>query len=67
LYDGRDVVAPDALAGLGLPYWMAGSYGSPEGLATAVAAGARGVQAGTIFTLCAESGMAADCKRRLLA
>ena len=45
-YDGRDVVAPHALAGLGLPYWMAGSYGTPQGLANAVAVGARGVQAG---------------------
>ena len=49
VYDDRDVVAPDALAGLGVPYWMAGGYGSPQGLATAVAGGARGVQAGTIF------------------
>lgn len=66
VYDSRDAVAPDALAGLGVPYWMAGSYGTPQGLARAVAGGARGVQAGTIFALCAESGMAGDCKRRLL-
>jgi NAD(P)H-dependent flavin oxidoreductase YrpB (nitropropane dioxygenase family) len=66
IYDGRDVVAPHALAGLGLPYWMAGGYGTPQALARAIAAGARGVQAGTIFALCAESGMAADCKLRLL-
>jgi NAD(P)H-dependent flavin oxidoreductase YrpB (nitropropane dioxygenase family) len=67
VYDQRDVVAPDALAGLGVPYWMAGSYGTPQGLARAVAGGAHGVQAGTIFALCAESGMAAGCKRALLA
>jgi NAD(P)H-dependent flavin oxidoreductase YrpB (nitropropane dioxygenase family) len=67
VYDDRDVVAPHALAELGLPYWMAGSYGTPQGLARAIAGGARGIQAGTIFALCAESGMAADCKRRLLA
>jgi NAD(P)H-dependent flavin oxidoreductase YrpB (nitropropane dioxygenase family) len=65
-YDGRDVVAPDALAGIGVPYWMAGSYATPQALAEAVAAGASGIQAGTVFALCAESGMAADCKRRLL-
>jgi NAD(P)H-dependent flavin oxidoreductase YrpB (nitropropane dioxygenase family) len=67
VYDQRDVVAPDALARLGVPYWMAGSHGSPQGLATAVAGGARGVQAGTIFALCVESGMAEGCKRALLA
>jgi NAD(P)H-dependent flavin oxidoreductase YrpB (nitropropane dioxygenase family) len=44
---------------------MAGGYGTPHGLATAVAAGANGVQAGTVFALCAESGMAEGCKRRL--
>jgi NAD(P)H-dependent flavin oxidoreductase YrpB (nitropropane dioxygenase family) len=66
VYDDRDVVAPHALAGLGVPYWMAGSYGTPQGLARAIAGGACGIQAGTIFALCAESGMATDCKRRLL-
>jgi NAD(P)H-dependent flavin oxidoreductase YrpB (nitropropane dioxygenase family) len=66
VYDDRDVVASEALAGIGVPYWMAGSYGTPQGLARAIAAGAHGIQAGTIFALCAESGMAADCKRRLL-
>lgn len=67
VYDERDVVAPDALAGLGPPYWMAGGYATPQGLARAVAGGAHGIQAGTIFALCRESGMAPDCKRRLLA
>jgi NAD(P)H-dependent flavin oxidoreductase YrpB (nitropropane dioxygenase family) len=66
VYDARDTVAPDALAGLGVPYWMAGSYATPQGLARAVAGGASGVQAGTIFALCEESGMTGDCKRRLL-
>ena len=66
IYDRRDEVAPDALARLGAPYWMAGRYGTPQALARAVAAGARGIQAGTIFALCQESGMAAHCKERLL-
>ncbi|WP_411267453.1 nitronate monooxygenase [Actinoplanes sp. KI2] len=67
LYDQRDIVAPNALARLGSPYWMAGGYATPQGLADAVAAGAHGIQAGTIFALCRESGMAPDCKRALLA
>lgn len=65
VYDERDVIAPDALVDIGLPYWMAGSYATPQRLAEAVAAGATGIQAGTVFALCAESGMAVDCKRRL--
>lgn len=67
VYDERDTVVPGALADLGVPYWMAGCYGTAHALARAVAAGAQGIQAGTIFALCRESGMAADCKRRLLA
>ena len=47
-----------AMAGVGLPFWMAGSYGTPAGLARAVAAGAAGVQVGTAFAYCQESGMA---------
>ncbi|HZU58509.1 MAG TPA: nitronate monooxygenase [Actinocrinis sp.] len=67
LYDERDEVAPDALHALGVPYWMAGSYGTPNALAAALAAGASGVQVGTLFALCQESGMAPHCKQRLLA
>ncbi len=67
VYDERDVVAPHTLAGIGLPYWMAGSYATPQGLALAIAAGAQGIQAGTVFALCRESGMAPECKRHLLA
>jgi NAD(P)H-dependent flavin oxidoreductase YrpB (nitropropane dioxygenase family) len=65
VYDGRDVVAPDALAGVGVPYWMAGSYATPDGLARALAGGADGVQAGTVFALSRESGMADELKHRL--
>lgn len=67
VYDDRDIVEPGGLVGIGLPYWMAGGYGTPEGLARAVSAGARGVQVGTAFALCRESGLAPDLKRRLLA
>jgi NAD(P)H-dependent flavin oxidoreductase YrpB (nitropropane dioxygenase family) len=45
---------------------MAGGYGTPDGLARAVAGGARGVQVGTAFALCRESGLAPELKRRLL-
>ncbi|WIX98511.1 nitronate monooxygenase [Amycolatopsis mongoliensis] len=65
-YDDRDVVEPREMAGIGLPFWMAGSYGTPAGLARAVAGGAAGVQVGTAFALCRESGMDDDYKYRLL-
>ena len=58
VYDERDTVDLDAVRELGLPFWLAGSQGSPEGLRAAVAAGAAGVQVGTAFAFCAESSLA---------
>lgn len=66
VYDERDVVTPAELAGLGLPYWMAGAYGTPAGLAESVAAGAAGIQVGTAFALCRESGLVENAKRMIL-
>lgn len=40
---------------LGLPFWLAGSYASPEGLEKAYELGAVGIQAGSIFALSRES------------
>lgn len=65
-YDDRDMVEPRQMAGFGLPFWMAGSYGTPTGLTRAMAGGAAGVQVGTAFALCRESGMADAHKNRLL-
>jgi NAD(P)H-dependent flavin oxidoreductase YrpB (nitropropane dioxygenase family) len=66
IYDAADIVDPTDMAAVGLPFWMAGSYATPSGLARARAAGARGIQAGTIFALCQESGMAPAWKQQLL-
>jgi NAD(P)H-dependent flavin oxidoreductase YrpB (nitropropane dioxygenase family) len=66
VYDERDDVDVPAVVALGLPVWLAGSYGSPEGLRRALAQGAVGVQVGTAFALCQESGMDADLKRQVL-
>jgi nitronate monooxygenase len=51
---------------LGLPFWLAGGYGSPEKLREALAAGAAGVQVGTPFAFCTESGLRDDYKQALL-
>jgi nitronate monooxygenase len=66
IYGERDVVDLEKMRALGLPFWLAGGYGSPEGLRAALAAGAAGVQVGTAFALCEESAMAAETKRRVL-
>lgn len=65
-YDERDGVDLSALAAIGLPFWLAGSYGSPEGLRRAHRAGARGIQAGTVFALSRESALAPRLKHQIL-
>ena len=42
---------------LGLPFWLAGGYDTPEKLREAQEAGAVGIQVGTAFAFCEESGM----------
>ena len=56
VYGARDEADLTKMAAIGLPFWMAGAYGTPEQVAAAVEAGAVGVQVGTLFALCAESG-----------
>lgn len=67
VYDERDVVDTTDIVSLGLPVWLAGSYGTPAGLRSALAAGAAGVQVGTTFAYCEESGFDAEVKARVLA
>ncbi len=52
---------------LGRPFWLAGGYGGKGALAAARAAGAAGVQVGTAFAFCEESGLRSDYKQALLA
>ncbi|MCJ7625210.1 MAG: nitronate monooxygenase [Anaerolineaceae bacterium] len=57
IYDTNDEPDLQAIRQVGLPFWLAGGYGSHEKLEQALAAGAMGVQVGTVFALCQESGM----------
>lgn len=66
VYGERDKVDFAKLAELGLPFWLAGGYGRPGKLAEAQALGAAGVQVGTAFAYCIESGMRDDYRRALL-
>ena len=67
LYGDRDAVDLAKIKELGFPFWLAGGYGSPEKLQEALAAGAAGIQMGTAFVLCDESGLRADYKQTLRA
>ena len=67
IYGARDKADLAAFRGLGVPFWLAGGYGTPEGLRAATAAGAAGVQVGTAFALCDDSGMRPDYRAAVLA
>jgi len=67
IYGERDQVDLGKIRDLGVPFWLAGGYGSPEKVRESLAAGAAGVQVGTAFAYCAESGLREDYKQALLA
>ena len=50
----------------GLPFWLAGGYATPEKLQAALAEGAAGVQVGSIFALCHESGITPELRAQIL-
>jgi nitronate monooxygenase len=66
VYGPRDDAGLSAFRETGLPFWLAGSAGSPEGLKRALDEGACGIQAGTVFALCTESGLRPDVRRKLI-
>lgn len=66
VYGERDRVDLEKIRELGLPFWLAGEYGHPEKVSEALVAGATGVQVGTAFAFCAESGLRQDYKQALL-
>ena len=66
IYGPRDIPDLDKIRELGLPFWLAGSYGQPGKLADALRLGAAGIQVGTAFAFCAESGIQAELKRQAI-
>ncbi len=66
IYGERDKVDLAAMRSMGLPFWLAGSYGSPEQVAAALEEGASGVQVGTAFAFCDESGMDRDTRLKVI-
>ena len=65
-YGERDVVDFDVLANLGMPFWIGGGITSAQHVRDAFSLGASGVQVGTLFAYCDESGMDPDLRRRVL-
>ena len=67
IYSPKDEADLAKMVALGLPFWLAGAWATPERVAAARTAGAEGVQCGTVFALAEESGLAPDLRGRLLA
>ena len=67
IYGPKDDADLEKIAALGLPFWLAGAYGRPERLVSALAAGAAGIQVGTLFALSRESGITDELRSQLFA
>lgn len=66
VYGPRDVPELAKIREIGLPFWLAGAYARPEKIAEARELGAAGVQIGTAFAFCEESGITPALKRDVL-
>ena len=66
IYGERDAVDLAKMRELGLPFWLAGGTGSPHQLQHALAEGAAGIQVGTLFAYCDESGFDTELKATVL-
>lgn len=66
IYDEKDVPDLDAIRGLGKPFYLAGGYGSPEGLQYARDVGATGIQIGSLFSLTDEAGYPPELTRQII-
>jgi nitronate monooxygenase len=66
LYGERDRVDLAKMRELGVPFWLAGGFGAVGRLQYALSEGAAGIQVGTAFALCNESGLRQDYKESLL-
>jgi NAD(P)H-dependent flavin oxidoreductase YrpB (nitropropane dioxygenase family) len=70
--DGQPVFGPrddadlEKVAAVGLPFWLAGGYSTAEQVAQARSSGAAGVQVGTLFALCEESGLDPAIRKEML-
>lgn len=66
-YGKKDEIDIAAIGSLQKPFWLAGGYSTPPKFQEAIQAGASGVQVGTLFAYCEQSGLDPvqknDCKK----
>lgn len=66
-YGERDRVDFEVLRELHVPFWIGGGVTSPERVREALSLGAAGVQVGTLFAYCRESGMDRHLREEIIA
>ncbi len=66
IFGEKDTPDLEKIKEIGLPFWLAGGYDTPEKLKEAKEAGAAGIQVGTAFAYCEESGLEDDLKQRVI-
>jgi NAD(P)H-dependent flavin oxidoreductase YrpB (nitropropane dioxygenase family) len=66
VYGERDRVDLEKLGDLGLPFWSAGGTGRPGEIERVRNVGGVGIQVGTLFAYCRESGLMEGLKRAVL-
>ncbi|MDR2105727.1 MAG: nitronate monooxygenase [Deferribacteraceae bacterium] len=66
VYTDKDRVDLAKIKEIGLPFWLAGGYSTKGKLKDALQLGAQGIQAGTAFLLCEESGLMHELKELII-
>jgi nitronate monooxygenase len=66
IYGEKDAIDLEKFRKLELPFWLAGGYGNAEKLHEAISEGAQGIQVGTAFAYCDESGLAPELRQRII-
>jgi nitronate monooxygenase len=66
IYGDRDAIEIEKIKAIGLPFWLAGSWGTPEKLKEALSLGANGIQIGTLLAFSDESGFTEGIKQQAI-
>jgi NAD(P)H-dependent flavin oxidoreductase YrpB (nitropropane dioxygenase family) len=66
VYGPRDHVDLSKMTATGLPFWLAGGQAGKGAVHAARSTGAAGIQVGTAFALCRESGITAILRHRMI-
>lgn len=62
IYGKKDEIDYEGFRKLGVDFWLAGGFGSHEKYKEALSLGAKGIQVGSAFAFCDESGFSSDIK-----